>query len=93
MIEVIEKAVGKVTLLKDNFEHCGIKHESSDKAIVIDQNHYAAQLRPIDEALLGSHAEDEEVKSFNEELVTLVEEFATSIRTDRSRGMLTHKVV
>ena len=71
MIAVIEKAVGKITLLKDNFEHCGIKHETSEKAITLHQNHYAAQLRPIDESLLGSQKEDVEVKEFNIELVTL----------------------
>ena len=35
------------------------------------QNHYAAQLRPIDESLLGSHPEEQEVKEFSEELGTL----------------------
>ena len=71
MIATIEKAVGKVTLLKDNFEHCGIKHETTDKAIIMHQNHYAAQLRPIDESLLGSHPEEMEVKEFSDELGTL----------------------
>ena len=35
------------------------------------QNHYSAQLREIDESLLGSHGEDVEVKTFSEELGTL----------------------
>ena len=71
MIATVEKAVGKVTLLKDNFEHCGIKHETTDTAITMHQNHYAAQLRPIDESLLGNHKDHEEVKDFCVELVTL----------------------
>ena len=71
MISVIEKAVGKVTLQRDNFEHCGIKHESSEHSIIMHQNHYAAQLRPIDEALLGNHSDSVEVNTFNAELVTL----------------------
>ena len=71
MIQVIEKAVGKVTLLKDNFEHCGIKHETTDTAVIMHQNHYSQQLRPIDESLLGQHKDDEEVKDFCEDLTTL----------------------
>ena len=71
MIQVIEKAVGKVTLLKDNFEHCGIKHETTDTAVVMHQNHYANQLRPIDETLLEQRKDDVEVSSFCIDLVTL----------------------
>ena len=61
----------KVTLQKDNFEHCGIKHETTEEAVTMHQNHYAAQLRPIDESLLGSHKDEEEVNDFSSELGTL----------------------
>ena len=71
LISNIEKAVGKVTLLKDNFEHCGIKHETHAHAIIMHQNHYAAQLRPIDTKLLGDHKDEMEVKEFSPELQTL----------------------
>jgi hypothetical protein len=70
-IDIMEKAVGKVTILKDNFEHCGIKHETSEKAITMHQNHYVAQLRPINEGLLGEHKDDEDVNGFSPELGTL----------------------
>ena len=71
LIAIIEKAVCKIILLKDNFEHCGIKHETHSHAIVMHQNHYAAQLRPIDLKLVGNHKDEEEVKEFSPELHTL----------------------
>ena len=48
---------GKLERIDREFEHCGIKHETTDKGILMHQNHYAAQLRPIDEGLLSGHSE------------------------------------
>ena len=48
LIAELENRVGKLTVQRKTFEHCGVEHDQlADGTVVMSQDHYAAQLKPI----------------------------------------------
>eukprot|EP00959_Pyramimonas_sp_CCMP1952_P094271 1972147-Pyramimonas_sp.AAC.1 len=47
-MDALESEFGKLTRQKSKFEHCGVVHDQhEDGSVWCSQDHYAAQLRPI----------------------------------------------
>ncbi len=59
ILSTLESAFGKLTIKHKDFEHCGIMHSQSacNSVTRIHQNHYVAQLRPMEVAGLKAEAE------------------------------------
>ena len=57
----IAKAFGKLKIERDNFTHCGLKHEKIADGYQLHQNHYAEQLRCIDTSSLDLTLPDKEL--------------------------------